>query len=224
MTSLQNVRVENLCALIKQSSLTEIARRSKRAPSQIWEMKNRRRGFGEKIARRIEIEMGLPQGWLDEPHGSEEKQLDNKLTDKGVPYLPISVASLFPIKTIELQGGENTMKNVRIHFDADVFKRNFPDRSAESFSAAIVLDTSMSPTLNPMDRVLIDTSRPMFTTAGIYCLETPAGKVLRRVVSTLDGRHAVSADSSPEEKQLLEEFQNTTIVGRIEMVWNARRL
>lgn len=225
MTSLEDVRVQNLRALVKQSSLAEIARRSKRASSQLCSMTNRRRPFGERIARGIEEAMGLPQGWFDQPHESEVNQLSIQPTDrKEFSYLPIEGTNLFPITTLTLQGGESIMKNVKIHFDADVFKRNFPNRSAESFSAAIVLDASMSPTLNPMDRVLIDTSKPEFTTAGIYCLDTPAGKVLRRIVSTLDGRHSVSADSSPDDKHLLEEFQDVSIVGRLELVWNARKI
>ena len=224
MALVEDVRVANLCMLINQSSLAEIARRSKRAPAQLSGMSKRKRPFGERAARGMEEAMGLPLGWFDQSHDKRIDQPDDQPTSKGVSYLSAETANLFPVPTIVLQGGKNTMNDVIIHFDGDVFKRNFPDQPVENFSAAIVLDTSMSPTLNPTDRVLIDTSKPEFTTAGVYCLDTPAGKILRRVISTLDGRHSVSADSDPEDKQLLEEFKGVSIIGRIEMVWNARRI
>ena len=34
----------------------------------------------------------------------------------------------------------------------------------------------------------------------------------------------VSADSAPEEKQLLEEYKGVSIIGRVQMVWNARKI
>ena len=217
MSLIEDVRARNLSTLIQQSTLADVSRRAKRNASQLSQMSRGKRTFGERVARGIEEAMHLPPGWFDQPHDKTEGQAEEQPTVKGVPYL-----SAFP--TIVLQGGETTMNDVIVYFDGDTFRRNFPDQTIEDFSAAIVLDTSMSPALNPMDRVLIDTSKPRFTTSGIYCLDTPAGKILRRMTSTLDGKHMVSADSAPEEKQLLEEYKGVSIIGRVQMVWNARKI
>ena len=224
MSLLEGVRAGNLCTLIQQSSLADVARRAKTDAAQVSRMSKRKCTFGERVARRMERELKLPRGWFDQPHDKTEGQAEEQSTVRGVSYLSAETANLFPVSTIVLQGGETTMNDVIVYFDGDVFRRNFPNKPVEDFSAAIVLDTSMSPTLNPMDRVLIDTSKPHFTTAGIYCLDTPAGKILRRMTSRLDGKHLVSADSAPEKEQLLEEFDGVSIIGRVSMVWNARKL
>lgn len=224
MSLIEDVRARNLYTLIQQSTLADVSRRAKRNAAQLSQMSRGKRTFGERVARGIEEAMHLPPGWFDQPHDKTEGQAEEQPTVKGVPYLSAETANLFPVPTIVLQGGETTMNNVIVYFDGDIFRRNFPDQTIEDFSAAIVLDTSMSPALNPMDRVLIDTSKPRFTTSGIYCLDTPAGKILRRMTSTLDGKHMVSTDSAPEEKQLLEEYKGVSIIGRVQMVWNARKI
>lgn len=224
MSFIEDVRVERLRALIKESSLAEVSRRAQRAPAQLSGMANKKRPFGERAARSLEDNMGLPMGWFDRPNDKPDDQAEDQPLTKGVSYLSAEAADLFPVSTIVLQGGESTMNDVTVYLDGDVFRRYFPSQSREDFRAAIVTDTSMCPTLNPTDRVLIDVSKPRFTTTGIYCLDTPAGKILRKLSCNLDGTHSVCADSAPDERQLLENFKDVSIVGRVEMVWHAQKL
>lgn len=176
------------------------------------------RAMGDKLARDIEFRLNLPAGWMDVPH-TEEKE---KTEATGVPYIE-GTPLIIPIPTIVLQGGEGKMEDIAVCLDPGLFDRNFPGRKRSDFHAAIVLDNSMSPKLNPDDRVLIDTATTDFTTAGIYCLDTPAGKVLRNVRCRLDGKHIISADGDPEMVEM-ESVPEIKIVGRVCMKWTATML
>lgn len=175
------------------------------------------REMGDKLAREIELRLNLPAGWMDTPHTEEDKT-----EATGVPYIE-GTPLIIPIPTIVLQGGEGKMEDIAVFLDPGLFVRNFPGRKRSDFHAAIVLDNSMSPKLNPDDRVLIDTATTDFTTAGIYCLDTPAGKVLRNVRCRLDGVHIISADGDPETVEL-ESVQGIKIIGRVCMKWTATML
>ena len=222
MTTAEDMRVENLRMLIHKTSLADVSRKAKRAPAQLSTMANRKRSFGERVARGIEEDMGLPTGWFDLPH-AEDDQTELKPTNGGVSYLSAEAANLFSVPTIVLQGGDQTMNEVEVFLDDQVFKEYFPNRDKKDFCAAIVQDTIMSPELNPMDRVLIDKARAVFTKAGIYCLSTPAGNILRRLTCGLDGKHRVTADNDPNDKQILEDVPTVKIVGRVELIWNIRK-
>lgn len=223
MTTTEDVRSRNLRALIDRASLSEVSKRSERSKAQLCSMANGKRAFGERVARAIEESMGLPVGWFDQERGGATDEAEDQLTGVEVEYLPGEAENLFPVSTIVLQGGEKTMRGVQIYLDSSVFKQNFPGEQISNFCAAIVLDTSMSPDLNPNDRVLIDVAKPEFSTEGVYCLNTPGGKILRRVSCNLDGTHVISSNKK-EDKQILENFENVSIIGRVQLVWNARKI
>ena len=228
MNETEDVRVENLLALIAESSLSEVSRRSGRSPSQLSYTSKRKRPFGEKMARGMEEAMGFPRGWFDQHHNADESPLDQFAPSNnqpgGVPYLPAGIGCLFPVPTLILQGGEREMRDVKVFLDSNVFEENFKGRNISDFSAAIALDKTMSPEIKPNDRVLIDTSNPRFTTNGVYCLQTPSGLILRYVNATITGKHLVSAIDSPDGEQVLEDLDGVSIIGRVELVWNARKI
>lgn len=106
-----------------------------------------------------------------------------------------------------------------VYLDDDLFSRSFPNHKREDFVAAIVHESAMSPTVTQGDRVLILPSEK-FSTDGIYCIETSAGVLLRRIRYRLDGTHAISADSQPDDVETLEDL-HTKIIGRVCMIWHA---
>lgn len=68
------IRYENLEALCvaKKWGPSELAAKIDRSVSQASDMLRRKKAFGEKLARHIEHELGLPRNWLDVPHDSAE--------------------------------------------------------------------------------------------------------------------------------------------------------
>ena len=227
MSTINEIRRTNLINLLEGfrsvAEFNETMGRSRSDPT-FTMIKNQQlnrgkpRELGSKLAREIELRMNLADGWMDTPHTEEESAPPKN----GVPYIE-GTPTLIPIPVFVLQGGEGKMEDIAVFLDPGLFDRNFPGREISEFHAAIVLDNSMSPKLNPDDRVLIDTATTDFTTAGIYCLETPAGKVLRNIRCRLDGIHVVSADGDPETVEL-ESAPDIQILGRVCMKWCATML
>lgn len=77
---MQENRRAKLQQMANATSISEIARRTNRPISQICDVLKGRRGFGEKLARKLEVELGLSPGQLDElgttggPQAMELKQ------------------------------------------------------------------------------------------------------------------------------------------------------
>lgn len=216
MRTLADVRRENLIELLKSypsiADFNVAIGRDRYSPT-VTQIKNesgktlgRPRRMGSALAREIERRLALPDGYMDEDHAA------------GVAFLEGEALPVFPIKTIALSGAD-TMSKETVYLDDDLFKRYFPGHSRADFVAAIATESSMAPTVTPGDRVLIKPSSD-FSTDGIYCVETNAGLLLRRIVFKLDGTHAVCADSRPDDVATLERLP-IKIVGRVCMIWHA---
>lgn len=63
---IQEIRRANLQRLVDVSSVSDVAKRSGRQISQICDVLYARKAFGEKLARRLENELELQQGELDQ--------------------------------------------------------------------------------------------------------------------------------------------------------------
>jgi hypothetical protein len=75
------IRLRNLLLLLSKSSATELHEKTGVALAQFSQMKRRlespssptSRGMGDKVARKIERGLGLPEGWMDAPHESVDR-------------------------------------------------------------------------------------------------------------------------------------------------------
>lgn len=220
MPTIDEIRRENLLIQLgKYPSIAELneALGRKRNDPTFALIKNRQlnrgkpRVMGDKIARGIEERLGLPPGWMDEDHSEQPA---------GIRY--IDDEGLFRVKTIPLSGAAASMADP-INLDRSVFKKYFPETRAEDYAAAAVQDDSMAPTINLGDRVLIESSRPEFSTDGCYCILAAGRYLLRRIVLRLDGVLMISADGRPREgAQPLSSFKDIKIVGRVVYLWTGR--
>ncbi len=231
--TIQDVRRDNLLKLLEKyrsiADFNEAIGKARINPT-ISMIKNesgidngRPRRMGKQLAQEIEEKLNLPAGWMDEEHDEPVHQKSAHSTLKNsAPYIG-GTPKLIPIPTIVLQGGEGKMEEIAVFLDPELFERNFPGREISEFRAAIVLDNSMSPKFNPDDRVLIDAAVTSFSTAGVYCLDTPAGKVLRYVHRRLDGKHIVKALNETDE-MVMESVETITFIGKVRMRWGAEVL
>lgn len=65
------VRIDNLTRVMQtMGSWAELARRINKRPSQISDMVRGKKSFGDRVARDIELKLGLPRLALDDPPGS----------------------------------------------------------------------------------------------------------------------------------------------------------
>lgn len=227
MPTISDIRRDNLLTLLERfHSIAEFNAtmgRDRRSPvfalikSQKGGANGRPRIMGDKLAREIETRLALPDGWMDETHS------DISSPDVAIDYLPTETADFVAVPTITLVG-DSRMTKERIHLDRDVFELNFPGEPAENFRAAVVRDATMSPTLTPGDRVLVDVSKKDYSSDGVYCLQTTAGHVLRRVTFKLNGKLVVSADADPSDKTPLDQLAGVSIFGKAVLSWSMRKM
>lgn len=73
-----STRIKNLRRLMRSQAATaaEFARSNSLDPSYLSQIINGHRGFGEKAARKMELQMGLTPGWLDSEEGSNVAEHD----------------------------------------------------------------------------------------------------------------------------------------------------
>lgn len=227
MPTISETRRDNLLILLERfRSIAEFNAtmgRDRRSPvfalikSQKGGANGRPRIMGDKLAREIEARLALPEGWMDESHS------DSATPDVAIDYLPTETADFVAVPTLSLVG-DSRMTKERIHLDRDVFELNFPGEPAENFRAAVVRDATMSPTLVPGDCVLVDVSKNVYSSDGVYCLQTSAGFVLRRVTFKLNGTLVVSADTDPADKTPLDQLEGVAIFGKAVLRWSMSKM
>lgn len=96
MATSKEIRIENLRFLVKQFKTADaVARRAETAPMYLSQILNQvksstgtSRGVGDKLARKIEVGCGLPEGWMDTDHGAlaEIPSLDLAKDDASASY------------------------------------------------------------------------------------------------------------------------------------------
>lgn len=152
-------RKKKLAELIAQTSLAEFSRRTGRSKSQLSDCATGRKKIGERLARTIETEAGLPPGFLD----AEESGVGVKpVTGRAVPLIPWGAIGSKDFKTAA----------------KEVLYTDMTDLSPSVF-AIDILDDSMSPVFLPGDHVIIDPD--ISPLPGDFVLaKTPKGRVFRK--------------------------------------------
>lgn len=109
------IRFDNLNAYCKARKWgpTDLASATGRGVNQCSDMLRRRKSFGEKIARDMEHKLGLPRGWLDEPHDAQDPHLlryDPVRSDEIAQATLRRAAGKLQFET----GGESATKTLRV--------------------------------------------------------------------------------------------------------------
>ena len=85
--------------------------------------------------------------------------------------------------------------------------------------------SSMYPTYNDGDILLVDTGYRTPDVDTVYVLSCNGSIFIKRVSRMFDGRHQISSDN-PSDKlvQVLEGEQEVSVLGRVVWAWNGKRL
>ena len=136
LDELSETRRRALQRLTDASSIADVARKSNRDPAQLWGMVKGTRPFGERVARSLELSLGLPSGFFDQ---SEATPQDN-ITPKGWSKVPL------------IDWHDAPSFSTAPHKD---FVFTMQNRSPLSFGVTLI-DDAMSPTMKMNDIALID--------------------------------------------------------------------
>ena len=131
-----NIRKENLGKLIAQTSLADFAARTGRSKSLLSDCVNGRKRIGERMARSIEDEAGLPPGYLDNAEG-------------GVT-LDVKPQRRIPLLTWEELAAGTWPSNPKETLLIDM------SSASEKTHALSIRDDSMYPLFSPGDSIVVD--------------------------------------------------------------------
>lgn len=207
------IRYENLDALVKalQWGPSDLAQATKRSKSQCGDMLKRRKSFGEKLARDMEHQLGLPRGWFDQIHDAAEvATASSNMASAGSPGAPAAKESS-PVYGATIQPNDVSLLSGNLWVTAPVvawadlgeelFQANDTWHGDELVSAAITqpvagrrykgvraIDDSLSPRIMPGDVVIIDPDALKPRRNQIVLLRTVEGSfLLRRFVPLAAG-------------------------------------
>ena len=134
---MSDTRRRALQRLAEASSIADVARRANKDPAQLWGMAKGTRPFGERVARSLEISLGLPAGYFDQG----EK-------DPNVIGIPSDNWKKVPLIDWKDAPNHSTAKPLEFVF-------TMQDQGENTFAVKII-DDSMTPTIKSGDIALID--------------------------------------------------------------------
>mgnify|MGYP003577811194 CR=1 FL=1 len=222
--TLKLVRIRRLQQLQVERGVkgpVELGRIIGRKTNQTSDLLKGRGAFGEKVARSIEANAGLPPGWLDQdPERRREDGISADLVS--VPPLQPAEASS---RLTQLQDGDRAatlagslplsrawIAGMWAHLDP--LKLRYLEAP----------DHLMEPTFEEGDLLLVDTGTRSFGHDAIYVLCTNARMNVRRVRQRLDGSFEVSADSTAVKTSETITGSQLDFAGRVLYAWRGRKL
>ena len=180
------------------------------------------RSFGEANARDFEQKLGLPRGWLDQPHESADRAIataeeSNSQAPTQVDLIPIDVWSdetplgddeveIPFFKEVELAAG----KGSDVMLETGGRKLRFGKRTLqrkgippEAAAAAVVTGNSMEPVLPDGSTVGVDTSNTQISDGKMYAINHEGQlrvKVLYRTPGNGLRLRSYNSDEHPDER------------------------
>lgn len=231
MQTIYDTRRANLLALINQyGSIAELnaATGRKRQDASLSLVKSKAIGYrgktrnmGDRLARTIEEKLHLPRGWMDAEHdGIVASDLDIPKHSGVMVHVLENWASMGDGN--DSQDQDIIVGSIEL---ASSFVKKIPHTSDNNLSIITGYGDSMSPTIEPGDKVLVDTWVREFLSGGIYVLRSCGKLFLKRVSLKLNGVPVISSDN-PSIK-LAEELNGESeveTVGKVIYVWHGRQI
>lgn len=136
-----------------------------------------RRNMGEKLAREIEVSLGLPAGWMDTPR-------------EGGPVDRVTTVPIVRLDALDKAGVE------KVVLGQDVVGRHL-ERATATNALRIVYatDNEMAPAIEDGDLLYVDTGVTEFDRPGVYVITRGSAVYIRRVTRPLTGGVRIAADA-----------------------------
>jgi SOS-response transcriptional repressor LexA len=140
-----------------------------------------RRNMGERLARGMEQDLGLPHGWFDIPRLNEGGAVERITT------IPIVRLDALDKPSLE-----------QIVVGQDVIGRNVDSpTSTSALRAVYATDNDMAPAITKGDILIVDTGVTAFVRSGVYVMVRGEDVFVRRITKPITGGIRISADSEP---------------------------
>lgn len=176
------------------------------------------KGIGHSMARRIEVALEMPIGWLDIDHSSPVA-LSADTVD--VPMLNTESGAgagvtLPPISNVVTRMQINK-KWLRLNVQATAF---------ENLSLLTAIGDSMEPTFADGSVLLVDRGVSSIKVDGVYVLFNDGDLFIKRVQRELQGGAVLKSDNPAYSDMAVnaEARAELTVLGRVLLAWNPKKL
>ncbi|RDK90933.1 LexA family transcriptional regulator [Enterobacillus tribolii] len=224
----ENLRYQQAQALREGISKAEFAEKCGTSPSTLSQILGGKavRNLGDDLARKVELNLGLPHGWLDIVHpethpvaAAEQAKIigDIEPWDASTPLDDDEVEVPF-LKEVQLAAGSGSV----FREDHNGFKLRFAKstlrRLGVQFSNAVcveVIGNSMEPVLPDGATVGVDTGSREIKDGKMYAIDY--GDLLRvKVLYAIPGgRVKIRSYNSEEHQEEVRDLSEIRIVGRV---------
>jgi len=160
--------------------------------------------IGPKIARALETDFGLPEGWMDIWHDSLNDSPQATPNTKAIepPIFPGTQRFIeVPIFDVELAAGAGTaidLEHVKdsVPISSDwIIEQNL---NQHSLAAVFVAGDSMAPRLQDGDTILVDRSDRQLVSGKVYAIAVDGELRVKRMLKRFDGNWVISSDNKQD--------------------------
>lgn len=190
----------------------------KQYASQIAGKGQNRKGIGDAMARKIEREFGLPNGYLDSPPAQTQAQINQHVVK--VPMLQIAGSN-------ENQDVATYKEDAAHEFTLfrSFVRKNINPNDEEKLAVGTVRTDKMSPTFNKGDPVIIDVSVSRADDAGVYVFTKGSIFYINRLQPTEDGLR-ILCDNQMYDREVVtgDNMHKIVIHGKALEAWVRKKL
>jgi len=224
------IRRINLSSAIKkagnQAKLSDLIGVKSAYFSQIKNLKHKT-NMGSDVARRIEVALNLPHGWMDNPHNDDEQKIESNAAWLGQmePWddetkLEDDEVELPFFKEIEASAGNGRVMAQENHGRKLRFSKNTLRRynvQADNAYCIIVSGNSMEPAIPEGATIGIDTSKTNIKDGDIYALDHDGHLRVKVVYKMPDGirLRSFNTEEWPDENYSEEKCKKIRLLGRV---------
>lgn len=220
------IRRKILAEIVARDGLSSVAKRVGKPDSQINDMLNGRKSFGEKVARAIEKRYApdLPSGWLDRDENVPTKiQITEVSVDigDGCCDIPQYDAGGAMGSGLVLQDQPGVIQSWRVNIDW--IRKNVKGyNSAKNLCIVTGFGDSMRPMFSPGDPLLVDTSVNMVEFDSIYFFRVGNEGFIKRLQRIPgEGLRVLSANRDNYESWTIKPDMDFQVLGRVLKIWRS---
>jgi phage repressor protein C with HTH and peptisase S24 domain len=210
----------------KKLSQGQLAKICGLAQSTIADLERNRNTGSSKIAV-IAKALDVSALWLSEGKGAKQNA-NNQINQELVEYsntvqIKLLAATASMGNGTEIEGSEVVVDVLRLK--KDWVDKNIHPTNIKNLSFIHAIGSSMSPTLNDGDILLVDSGIKTITSDCIYVLEAHNRLFVKSVRQTLNGQYEIYSDNpSVKTVDILNGDHEVTVLGRVVWVWNGRKV
>lgn len=179
------------------------------------QIKNNKSAFGERLARRIENDYGMPAFYLDQAEHNEISPIqtfqDEEHTHR-IDFLDVRAAA-------GLNGFENDDYPEliqRLYLSDDGMLEIVGKKNSDGVCIIRVPTDSMEPTIRKSDIVFIDTKLDFYNGDGIYAFQVNGQLFIKRMQRMITGGYKLLSDNPSYETEVLtdDHYTQAKFVGK----------